>query len=86
LIEEAFTASFTCVRALLRPGRPYSEAVRMFKPYTRVTDEYPSARQAIRDVIQRAKQLDISAFIHVNNRLEGNAIQTIEAVVADDSF
>jgi uncharacterized protein YecE (DUF72 family) len=86
LIDDAFTTSFTGVRALLRPGRAYSEAVQMFKPYTRIAEEYPSARQAIRDLIKRAKQDAISAFIHINNRLEGNAIQTIEAVVGKDSF
>lgn len=82
LIQEAFTAPFTSVRALLRPGRPYEHAVEMFSPYTRVKEEYPSARQAIKDLIERSRERDISAYIHVNNRLEGNAIQTIEGVLS----
>ena len=82
LIEEAFTAPFTAARALLRPGRAYGQAVEMFSPYTEVKEQYPSARQALRDLIDRAQERDISAYIHVNNRLEGNAIQTIEGIVS----
>ena len=82
LIDEAFTAPFTTARALLRPGRAYDQAVEMFSPYTEVKEEYPSARQALRDLIDRAQERDISAYIHVNNRLEGNAIQTIDGVVS----
>jgi hypothetical protein len=77
-IDEAFTAE----RALLRPDRDYAHAVEMFSPYTQVKEEYPSARQALRDLICRSQERDISAYIHVNNRLEGNAIQTIEGVVS----
>ena len=54
----------------------------MFSPYTEVKEEYPSARQALRDLIDRAQERGISAYIHVNNRLEGNAIQTIDGVVS----
>ena len=54
----------------------------MFSPYTEVKEQYPSARQALRDLIDRAQERDISAYIHVNNRLEGNAIPTIEGIVS----
>jgi len=82
LIDEAFTAPFTTARALLRPGRAYEQAVEMFSPYTQVKEEYPSARQALRDLINRSQERDIAAYIHVNNRLEGNAIQTIDGVLS----
>ena len=82
LNEKAFTAPFTTARALLRPGRAYEQAVEMFSPYTQVKEEYPSARQALRDLINRSQERDIAAYIHVNNRLEGNAIQTIDGVVS----
>ena len=81
LIDEAFTAPHTAARALLRPGRSYDEAVRMFSPYREVKEPYPSARQALRGLIDRSLKSGIAAFIHVNNRLEGNAIQTIAGVV-----
>jgi hypothetical protein len=82
LIEEAFTAPFTTARALLRPGRAYAQAVEVFSPYSEVKEEYLSARQALRDLIHGARERDISAYIHINNRLEGNAIQTVEGIVS----
>jgi hypothetical protein len=82
LIEDAFTAEFTAARALLRPGRDYQTAVEMFSPYTEVKEEYPSARQALRDLIQLAQRRRVPAYFHVNNRLEGNAIQTIEGILS----
>jgi Protein of unknown function DUF72 len=86
LIDDAFGAPFTTARALVRPGRAYQDAVEMFKPYEKVQEEYPSGRQALRDLVKRARELDLSASIHINNRLEGNAIQTIEAIVSGDDF
>src|SRR5581483_7937139 len=38
------TADFLVCRALLRPGRPYEDAVAMFKPYSEVRDPNPSVR------------------------------------------
>lgn len=81
-IDEAFSAPFTVARALLRPGRPYADAVKLFSPYRAVKEPYPSARDALRQLIHHAQDGDITAFIHVNNRLEGNAIGTIAVVVA----
>lgn len=80
-IGEAFTAPHVAARALLRPGRNYEEAVKLFAPYTEVKEEYPSARQAIRDLVRRATDAKLTAYLHVNNRLEGNAIQTIAGIV-----
>jgi len=82
LIDEAFSAPFTTARALLRPGRAYAQAVEIFSPYSEIREEYPSARQALRDLIHAARERDISAYIHINNRLEGNAIRTIEGIVS----
>ena len=80
-LPEVYTADFTVTRALLRRGRPYEEAVAKFSPYERVTDPNPQVRQALRDLMVRAKQRHEPSYIFVNNRLEGNAPQTIEAVV-----
>jgi uncharacterized protein YecE (DUF72 family) len=81
LIEDAFTAPFTAARALLRPGRGYEQAVELFSPYREVKDEYPNARQALRDLVRRSMSDNLPAFIHINNRLEGNAVQTIAGTV-----
>jgi uncharacterized protein YecE (DUF72 family) len=80
-IPQAFTADFTVTRALLRPGRAYEEAVTMFTPYDQVRDENPEARDALRALIRRMREERRSAYIFVNNRLEGNAPETIQAIV-----
>jgi uncharacterized protein YecE (DUF72 family) len=77
----AFTAEFTVVRALLRPGRAYEDAVAAFTPYDQVRDENPEARDALRALIRRMREERRAAYIFVNNRLEGNAPETIRAVV-----
>ncbi len=83
-IAEAYTADFTVTRALLRRGRPYEEAVKQFSPYERIQDENPPARAAMRDLIKQAREKRRSAYIFVNNRLEGNAPVTIDSVVNED--
>lgn len=82
-LTDAYTADFDVVRALLRPGRSYEEAVKKFSPYTQITEPNPRARLALRSLIDRSRREKRQAFIFVNNRLEGNAPQTI-AAIADD--
>lgn len=79
----AFTAEFTVCRALLRRGRSYEEAVRLFEPYDRIRDPHPRGREALRRLIEIARRDGRSAFIFVNNRFEGNAPATIEAIVGE---
>jgi uncharacterized protein YecE (DUF72 family) len=76
----AITADFTVTRALLRPGRPYEEAVAMFSPYEEIRDENPEAREALRALIRRMREEKRMGYIFVNNRLEGNAPATIESI------
>jgi uncharacterized protein YecE (DUF72 family) len=78
--EEAFTADFVISRALLRQGRSYEQAVAKFQPYERVQEPDPGARAALRELMERAQRKKQLAFLFVNNRLEGNAPGTIEAV------
>jgi uncharacterized protein YecE (DUF72 family) len=80
-LPEVFTADFTVARALLRKGRPYKAAVAKFSPYQQVQDPNPETRQALRSLISRARERSEPSYIFVNNRLEGNAPQTIEAIV-----
>jgi uncharacterized protein YecE (DUF72 family) len=79
-IPQVFPAGFTVVRALLRQGRPYEQAVKQFEPYQEIRDENPEARDALRRIIQRMREERKAAYIFVNNRLEGNAPETIKAV------
>ena len=70
----AFTADFTVAQALLRRGRAYEKAVAMFEPY-------PRSRAALADLAERGRRQHKPTFLLVNNRFEGNAPATIEAVV-----
>ena len=76
----AFTADFTVVRALLREGRPYEQAVEQLSPYDQVRDENPEGREAMRALIRRMREERRAALIFVNNRFEGNAPTTIQAI------
>jgi len=80
-LPDVYTADFTVARALLRRGRPYEQAVATFSPYKDIQDPNPETRQALRDLISHARERHQPSYIFVNNRLEGNAPQTIEAVV-----
>lgn len=83
-IPGAFTADFIVLRGLLRQGRAYEEAVRQFSPYSEIQDPNPETRHAVRAVIEHAKQRRIPAYLFINNRLEGNAPGTIQAIVEDE--
>ena len=76
----AFTADFTVVRALLKKGRAYEAAVKAFTPYEKVQEPNPGAREGLRRIADRAWKTRQPAYVFVNNRLEGNAPGTIEAV------
>jgi uncharacterized protein YecE (DUF72 family) len=79
-IPGALTADFTVVRALLREGRPYEQAVEQLSPYDQVRDENLEGREALRALIRRMREERRAALIFVNNRFEGNAPTTIQAI------
>jgi uncharacterized protein YecE (DUF72 family) len=74
-------ADFTVVRALLREGRTYADAVARFQPYNKMVEENPETRDALREWIRRMREERRASYIFVNNRLEGNAPETIRAVI-----
>lgn len=80
-IEAAYTADFTIARALLRHGRSYEQAVSQFQPYDRTQDPNPATRDGLKALMERALATGQPALLFVNNRLEGNAPSTIQAVV-----
>jgi uncharacterized protein YecE (DUF72 family) len=71
-------------RFLLAPGRKYQEAVDLFSPYDRVKEPNPEARAAGAKLIQqgRAAGGQHRTFLYANNRLEGNALLTLAAMLA----
>ncbi len=82
---DAFTADHTVVRALLQHGRSYEQAVKLFEPYEKIQQPDPATREALRQIADRAVKKKRKAYVFVNNRLEGNAPKTIEAVVSDET-
>ena len=70
-------------RFLLKPGRKYEEAVKSFEPYDSVKEENPQARAAGQALITEGQAAGPKrrTFIFVNNRLEGNALSTISAML-----
>ena len=74
-------ADFAVVRALLKPGRPYAEAVQRFAPYERIQEENQELREGLVESVERAVAEGRKLFAYVNNRAEGNAPLTIDAVL-----
>jgi len=86
--QMAIPGSFTnphlrAARFLLKPGRKYEAAVKTFQPYDRVKEVNPEARAAGKTLIAEAKKAQPrpKTLIFVNNRLEGNALETIAAML-----
>lgn len=82
----SFTTDFVASRLLLRPGRAYEQAVEAFSPYKEVKDANLEVRDAARKLVEKAKEKPErgkkrKSFLFVNNRLEGNALSTIAAIV-----
>ena len=71
-------------RFLLKPGRKYEDAVKTFQPYDRTKEVNDEARQAGAALIVEGERYEPrrKTFIYVNNRLEGNALETIAAMRA----
>jgi hypothetical protein len=67
---------------LLRPGRAYADAVKLFEPYDRIRDPQPAVRHDLLRLVAEALRRRIAALVLVNNRLEGNAPGTIRALAA----
>ena len=76
-------AEFFGARFLLKPGRKYEDAVKLFSPYNRAKAPYPEGRAAAAELIRTTTSSGqrTNAFIYVNNRLEGNALESINAIL-----
>jgi uncharacterized protein YecE (DUF72 family) len=82
-IVGARTAPGLCAaRFLLRPGRRYEDAVKMFQPYQHVRDVFPEGRDAMARIVREGRTATGRTLVFVNNRFEGCALETIAEVVA----
>jgi uncharacterized protein YecE (DUF72 family) len=78
--------NLTAARFLLKPGRKYEQAVKAFEPYDRIQEENPEARAAGRGLIAEGQAAgpERRTFVYVNNRMEGNALATMAAMMSPD--
>lgn len=70
-------------RFLLKPGRKFEQAVKAFQPYDSVKEVNGDARAAGMALIAESLRFEPrrKTYIYVNNRLEGNALETIAAML-----
>jgi uncharacterized protein YecE (DUF72 family) len=83
-IPESITnPEFAGARFLLKPGRKYQEAVDTFSPYDQIKESNTDARSAGAQLIsgRELRKTLRQLFLYVNNRLEGNALLTIMAML-----
>lgn len=78
---------FTAARFLLKPGRTYEEAVQTFQPYTATKEINEEARAAARKLVEiriadAERRSTKPSFLFFNNRLEGNSLLTVLAVIS----
>jgi uncharacterized protein YecE (DUF72 family) len=80
-IGGVLTTTFSVARALLKRGRTYEQAVRMFQPYTEIKEENPELRLGVAEAVHRCIAEGRSLYAYINNRAEGNSPKTIEGIL-----
>ncbi len=70
-------------RFLLKPGRKFEQAIKLFQPYDKVREVNDEARAAGAELIIEGERYEPrrKTYIYVNNRLEGNGLETIQAMI-----
>ncbi len=80
-IAGVFTTKFSVARALLKAGRTYEDAVRLFQPYNEIKEENPELRMGVADAVRHCIADGRTLYAYINNRAEGNSPKTIEAIL-----
>ncbi len=78
---EAFTAPFTVVRLLTPLKMSYEAAKKRAEPYDKIVGELPEMRRDTVELVKTAVAEQRRAYVLVNNRAEGNAPLTVQALV-----
>ncbi len=74
------TQPFVMVRLLLKPGATYEEQREAFAPFDRIVAPHDEMRDEVVGILARAVARAIPAYVLVNNKAEGSAPLTIEAL------
>ena len=75
-----FTAPFTVLRLLTPLKMSYEAAKKRAEPYTKIVEELPEMRRETVELVRKAVAENRRAYVLVNNRSEGNAPLTIQAL------
>jgi uncharacterized protein YecE (DUF72 family) len=75
-----FTAPFTVLRLLTPLKISYEAAKKRAQPYTMIVGEIPEMRRDTVELVRKAVAENRRAYVLVNNRAEGNAPSTIQAL------
>jgi uncharacterized protein YecE (DUF72 family) len=82
--QAAFVAQpdgpFTMVRLLLAPGTRYEERRQAMAPFNRIVRPDERMRREVTSILRSATDAGRRAFLLVNNKAEGSAPLTIEAI------
>ncbi|MHB9009566.1 MAG: hypothetical protein ACYDC1_21855 [Limisphaerales bacterium] len=83
LPDSRSSSNLLAARFLLKPGCKCEAAVKAFQPYDQTKEVYAEARVAGTALLQEglAAGPRKKTLIFVNNRLEGNALETIAAML-----
>jgi len=76
-----FTAPFTVLRLLTPLKMTYEAAKKRAEPYTKIVGELPEMRRETVNLVNQAIGEKRQAYVLVNNRSEGNAPLTVQALV-----
>ena len=77
---QGFTAVFTVLRLLTPLKMSYEAAKKRAEPYTKIVEELPQMRRETVQLVRQAVGAGHRAYVLVNNRVEGNAPLTVEAL------
>ena len=75
-----FTAPFTVLRLLTPLKISYEAAKKRAEPYTKIVGELPEMRRDTVELVRLAVGENWRAYVLVNNRSEGNAPLTVQAL------
>ena len=77
----SFPAPFTILRLLTPRTMKYHEAVKAYEPYNKLVQPLPEMRKETVSLIHQAEGAQIRSHVLVNNRSEGSAPLTVQALV-----
>src|SRR4029078_2429949 len=79
-LMETFTAPFTVLRLLTPLKISYEAAKKRAEPYKKIVGELTEMRRYTVELVRKAVAENRRAYVLVNNRSEGNAPLTIQAL------